>query len=166
MAYLTAPEYLARFGERETTLLTNDADPLNGVPATYDADKLETALTDATEEVESYIASRYTVPLASPPTIVKGWVAALARIKLYEGTGRVSDAAKDAADRATRQLEQLVAGRINLPVDEGATPPEAIGGGTPIVSGDRDTPTFGNALDSFTAPFTGGFCVPEWRRGC
>lgn len=165
MAYLSVTEYLARFGERETTLFTNDDSPLVGAIVTYDSLKVEGAIGDATEEVEGYIATRYTTPLESPPSIVKGWVAALARLKLAEGTGRVNEAIKDAADRATRQLEKLVDRKLNLPIDEGGTAPAALGAGDALSSGDRDQPVFGS-LDGFLTPFTGaGGYAPCWRNG-
>lgn len=166
MAYLTVLEYVARYGERETGLLTNETAQIGGSndPA-YDAPKVESAIVDATEEIEGYIARRYSVPLASPPRIVKGWVGAITRLKLAEGTGRVGEAIKDAADRAYAQLAQLVAAKFNLPVDEDAPPLEAVGSGSPMTSGDRATPVFTNCgLDDFTAPFTGGDRSPRWMR--
>lgn len=166
MAYLTVPEYVGRYGERETILLTNDEAPIGGGTATYDAAKVEGAVDDATEEVEGYIGRRYATPLASPPRIVKGWVASIARLKLAETTGRVSEAIKEAADRTYTQLAQLVASKLDLPVDENTTAPAPIGTGAARSSGDRATPVFGSTLDSFTAPFTGGGAyAPCWRGG-
>lgn len=162
VAYLTAAEYVTRFGLYETRLLTNQ-DPASN---TYDSAMVDAALFDATEEVEGYISTRYTTPLASPPPIVKGWVAVLARLRLADGSGRVSDAIKDAADRATRQLEQLVAGKLNLPVDPGAEAPAGHDPGAPLAAGDAAPPTFtAGTLAGFTDMFTGAAQLPAWRRG-
>lgn len=161
-AYLTVEQYVARFGDYETKLFT--AESPNA--ATFDTVKVESALDDATEEVEAYIAARYATPLASPPSIVKGWVAALARLKLATGAGRVSEAIKDEVDRITRQLEQLVAGRLNLPVDPGVAPPAGHDPGAPLTSGDAAVPIFtGSTLAGFTDMFTGAAQLPAWRRG-
>lgn len=165
MAYLTVVEYVARFGERETTLLTNEAAVIGSGLPVYDAAKVLARIEDATEEVEGYIGTRYATPLASPPPIVKGWVADIARLKLAEGTGRVSEAIKAAADRTTRQLERLVDGKLNLPIPEGVTPPTPLGTGDASSSMDRPASVFGT-LDTFLAPFNSGCDVPRWRQGC
>jgi phage gp36-like protein len=167
MSYLTTAEYLARFGTRETTLLTNEADPVIGVPPTYDSAKVDNAIADASDEVDRYIATRYAVPLASPEPIVRGWVAVIARFNLATASGRMNDAIKDAMDRVTRQLEQLAAGKLNLTAPPGGEAPGEVSAGDAVSSNDAPCPTLGS-LDAFTAPFTpyGYDCVPAWRRGC
>jgi len=168
MAYLTTDEYVTRFGARETGLLTNTDAAQGAGQASYDAAKVETALQDATDEIEGYVSRRYAVPLESPPTIVKGWVAAIARLKLAEATGRVADAIQAAADRVTRQLEQLAASKLDLPIEPGQPALPENDAGSPMTSNDRDCPTFTRcAMDDFTSPFTMGGCdsVPNWRRG-
>lgn len=168
MAYLTVVEYVARFGAAETRLFTNLDNTAPIAPPGYDAAKVDTALDDATEEVEGYIARRYKTPLAQPPKIVKGWVAAIARLKLAEATGRVSDVIKDGADRVTRQLEQLVVSKLDLPIDPGDPVPSQIGGGSVTTSGDAAPSEFGPAgvaLDSFLAPWRGyGNGAPRWTQ--
>ena len=166
MAYVDLAEYLATYGERETILLTNETAPQGGQKAQVDDVKLDTALDDATDEVEGYISRRYQVPLESVPTIVKGWVKALARLKLAEATGRVNDGIKEAAARATRQLEQLVASKLDLPVPTNDGPLAPVGTGSVLTSGDRPASTFGDSLDRFTAPFTGSYGEPpRWTQG-
>jgi len=161
-AYLTVEQYVARFGDYETKLFTAE-DP--NAP-TFDTVKVESALDDATEEVEGYIATRYGTPLASPPPIVKGWVAALARLKLANGSGRVSQPIKDEVDRVTRQLERMVDGKLKLPVDAGAVAPVERDPGAPLTSGDAAVPIFtGSTLAGFTDMFTGAAQLPAWRRG-
>jgi len=165
MAYLTAQEYVDRYGERETLLLTSEATQ-GSVANTYDTAKVEEALEDATEEVEGYIARRYTTPLVDVPKVVRGWVAAIARFKLYQVSTRVNENVKDAADRAYAQLRDLVAGKMNLPITEGEALPGEVSAGDPLTSRDRDPSSFGcGALDSFTAPFTRPGCgLPNWMR--
>jgi phage gp36-like protein len=167
MPYLSVPDYLGRFGERETILLTNDtaADP--DVEPTYDSTKVSDAISDASEVVDGYLGARYVTPIGSPPRIVQGWVAALAREALYVNTGRVSDAATQAASRARQQLVDVQAGRMSLPIETGATAPATANNiGYATSSMDRDAPTFAGTgvLDSFSAPF-GYNPNPCWRQG-
>lgn len=166
MAYLTVAEYVARFGVRETALLSN-LDNTGTIPAPgYDAANVQTKIDDATEEVEGYLSCRYVVPLTTTPGIVKGWVAVIARLKLAEGTGRVSDVIRQAADRATRQLEQLVASKLDIPAETNTPAPTAAGIGTPLTSNDRPGGLFtGGALDGYVGPFLGAGYAPCWRRG-
>lgn len=163
MAYLTLEQYLARFGERETILLTAETP---GSP-TYDSAKVEAAISDADDVVEAYIGARYVVPIVgSPPSIVQGWTAALAREALFVNVGKVSDAVTLAADRARGQLKDVQAGKMSLPIAEGGTPlTPANASGLAMSSNDREAAVFtGGALDGFMTPFLGGY-APCWRRG-
>jgi phage gp36-like protein len=166
MPYLTVDQYIARFGQQETTILTNEVP--SGAPGgdTYDSSKVESAIDDAAEVVEGYLGARYAVPVADPPRIVQGWTAALAREKLFEQVGRVNDAATQAADRARAQLKDVQAGKMTLPIAEGSDPIPSSGTlGNATSSMDRDRPIFGDrTLDRFTMPVSGyyGAC---WRRG-
>jgi phage gp36-like protein len=106
--YLTAEEYVARFGEEETVRLT-DKDRKQVV----DKATLLAALKDATDLVESYLGVRYTLPLSPVPPLVKGLVAALAREKLH--SQRPTPQVTAEADRARSMLKDLSAGRMTLP---------------------------------------------------
>lgn len=166
MPYLTAVQYVARFGARETGLLSyTDAVPTGAQPG-YDVARVELAISRAGDEVEAYVSKRYTVPLPSPPSLFLGWVEAIARLKLAEGTGRVSDAIKEAADKATRQMELLVANKLDLPIPAGATPLPEVATGSPMSSNDRALPTFtSRTLGGYSDVFTGpGDCTPNWLR--
>jgi len=165
MAYLTVPDYVRRFGERETILLTNEAAPIAGAAPVYDPVKVEEQISDAGDVVDSYVGKRYATPLQSVPTIVRGWVAALARYKLAVATGRVNDAIKEEADRTYRQLEQLAAGRIDIPVPEGSAAPAPTSPGGAQSSGDRVPSMFGGGvLDSYTNPLA-GYPSACWKAG-
>lgn len=166
MPYLTVAEYVRRFGQRETIQLTNEQAASPGVAPQIDEVKVEEALTDATDIVDSYAAKRYATPMQSVPTIVRGWTAALARHKLATQTGRVNDAIKDESDRTYRQLESLAAGKLDLPIPEGSAAPAPVSPGNAQSSGDRTPSLFGGGiLDSYTAPILGGSPLPCWRQG-
>jgi phage gp36-like protein len=164
MAYITVEQYVTRYGARETTLLTNET---AGPGGTYDTAKVAAEIDNATDEVDGYISRRYSVPLASPPPIVRGWVEAIARLKLAEATGRVPQAIKDAADRVTRQLEQLAASKMDLPIEPGSPPVVENSSGSPMSSNDAEAPIFTRgAMADFLGTFTGASdCTPNWIRG-
>ncbi len=164
MPYLTVEQYIARFGERETILLTSETPGA----ATYESAKVEAAIDDADDVVEAYIGARYVVPIAGdPPSVVRGWTAALAREALYVNVGKVSDAVKEAADRARAQLRDVQAGKMSLPIAEGGSPlTPSNSSGMATSSNDRDAPVFSGtgSLDGYMTPFSGGYS-PCWRRG-
>lgn len=163
--YLSNAEYIARFGDRETVLLTNDTALAQEAP-TYDSAKVDAAISDATEVVEGYIGRRYVVPVESPPAIVKGWVAALAREALHVNVGRVNDAVQTAADRARAQLKDVVKGDLTLPIAEGSPALEYTGAGIATSSLDRPCPVVTDSrLADFVAPFTGDNTGANWRGG-
>lgn len=162
MAYLILSEYVTRFGDQEATRLTNTTP---SPTPTYDSAKIQAALDDQSEVVDSYIGKRYVTPVADPPRIIKGWVAALARQQLHVQTGKTVEAVDLAASRAIQQLTQVSKGDLTLPIEEGGTAPTGATGGLAMASNDRPSAVLGRCdLDAFTAPFTGGNRAPEWRR--
>lgn len=113
--YVSASDYIDRFGREETIRLTDESRT-----GTIDEARLTAALRDATEEANAYLAVRYDLPLSAPPELVKAIVAALAREQLHRT--RPTDSVTAAADRARTQLRDLSAGRmrLNLPAGEEA----------------------------------------------
>jgi phage gp36-like protein len=166
MAYLTTADYLKRYGERETILATNTAQPVSGTTPTYDSAKVENAINDATQVVEGYVGKRYAVPLSDPPAILIGFVAVLAREQLHAGSQKMTQTVQDAADRVRSQLRDIAKGDMTLPLEEGQEAPAvASSQGYARSSGDRSASVFGGGrLDELTAPFTGRPDVACWRR--
>jgi phage gp36-like protein len=166
MPYLSVSEYISRFGERETILLTNTTPPSAGSVPTYDSVKVETAIIDAQEVVDGYVGRRYATPIDDAPRIVKGWIAALARETLHVNTGKTNDAVAKAADLARSQLREVAKGDMTLPIAEGQPAPTEKGQGFARSSMDRPSTSFtGAALDAFTAPFGIGAEPACWRSG-
>lgn len=120
--YLTALEYVARFGEGETVRITDETRA--GV---VNAAKMQAALDDAVQIVESYLSARYTLPLAPVPSMLKRIVGDLARELLH--TDRPTDEIVARADRCRSDLKMIANGTMRLPV-----------GGVPIVSGKGGAP--------------------------
>ena len=115
--YLTVDEYLERFGEPETLDLT--ADDATGQ---IDYLKLGGALKDSTEEVDAYLAGRYTLPLAEPyPGVIEGMVADLTRLRLH-ANAPPEEVRQRAADART-MLKDISKGVAQLPSASGALTP-------------------------------------------
>jgi phage gp36-like protein len=129
MPYLTINEYVDRFGEAETVRVTDESRT-----GSRDDEKVETAITDATNFADSYLGTRYTVPIADPPEILKGIVAALAREQLHRT--RPTPAVTENADRARAQLKDLSRGLAVLPIADGQEEPAQVDTGKSATSGD------------------------------
>lgn len=153
--YLTVNEYLDRFGEAETVRLTDEAKT-----GDVDTAKVESAISDASEEADAYLGKRYAVPLATPPNLVKSIVAALAREDLYRT--RAPDAVKADAERARSQLRDLSRGVMVLPTETG--PAETIGGRADSASsGDGTDPIFTTETLAGFGVAT-GYAGARWRQ--
>lgn len=68
MSYATPQDFIDYFGESESIELTHLDDPLASAP---DEAKLQTYLNHAEAEINGYLQSRYTLPLANTPQILK-----------------------------------------------------------------------------------------------
>lgn len=126
--YLSADEYVLRYGKEEAVRLTDEA--RTGV---VDKGKLDAALFDATELTESFLGTRYQLPLASVPPIIQGIVADLARERLHGARPLPQVTAN--ADRARQMLRDLSAGRMVLQIATGETVDAKEGGGPATAPG-------------------------------
>jgi phage gp36-like protein len=152
--YLTADEYVARYGFAETVRLT-DEDQTRVVNTVT----LEAALRDATEIADAYIGTRYTIPLTDVPRVVSSIVGALAREALHKS--RPTPEVTAAADRARSQLKDISSGKMVLPVDAGQTAPVAGENRESATSGDSPS-TFADNVSTYNLN-PGGY-VANWRR--
>lgn len=157
MPYLTVAEYLDRFGEMETKRLTDETRS-----GEVDTAKVEEAIADSGEEVDSFLANRYSTPLGNPPRLVKGFVAVLARWRLYKTTA--TQQVKDEADLARSQLDKLSRGIMKLPSETGPVPEDARPSADSASSGDGPTPIFTEeTMAGFSVPGIGSG-VARWRQ--
>ena len=81
MSYATQADLETAFGVDELVQLTDRASPPAG---TVDATVLARALDAADGEIDSYLASRYALPLASTPSILRDCAVDLARYRLHD----------------------------------------------------------------------------------
>lgn len=128
MAYATTQDLIDSFSEEELTQLT-DRDN-NGA---WDADVVDAALVAADEEINSYIGSRYTLPLASVPGPLRRRACDIARYFLYKD--RPTGTVKDNYDAAMAWLRQVRAGDADLGLDENAEVVESVGVDLPETNG-------------------------------
>lgn len=152
--YLSADEYVLRYGAQETIRLTDETRT-----NTVDSAKLEQALKDASDFADAYIGTAYDVPLLVAPRIVKAIVGALARELLHKT--RPTPEVTAAADRARTQLKDIAAGRMTLPVDSGDPAPTTSGQRDSASTGDRDD-TFKEGVAGYTIGGYGGV-AGNWR---
>ncbi len=107
--YLTADEYVARFGIQETVSLT---DEIGGGTVGQGLGK---ALSDAAARIEAYLAGRHTLPLAATPEVLKVIAADLTRERLF--TNHPTEEVTRRADQARKDLRDIATGNLVLIVD-------------------------------------------------
>lgn len=118
MAYADLAMLTDRAGEAEIRQIADrDRD---GVP---DADVVAAALADADNVIDGYLATRYTLPLAAVPPVVRTWAVSIARHVLHRN-GAPDHVAQDYKD-AIAALKDVARGLIALPVGPGDAPPAA-----------------------------------------
>lgn len=139
--YLTADEYVERYGYAETIRLTDE-----DRTGTVDTAKLETELKAQTDLADGYIGTRYTTPLLATPRVVKTIVASLTREALHKT--KPTPEVTASADRARAQLRDIAAGKMTLPVEQGDEVP-VVGGNRFSSTSDDASTTFKDAVAGF-----------------
>lgn len=113
-AYVTREDLERRFGAQEIAdLITDD----NG---DEDVERLDAAIADASTTIDGYLASRYTLPLASVPALVTGWAADIARYELWDE--KAPEEVRQRYEDVMSQLKDLARGLISLPPGSDGTP--------------------------------------------
>lgn len=108
MSYATQSDMVERFGEQELAQRTNRTDGLS-----IDAVVLGRALADADAEIDTYLAARYTLPLASTPGVVARLACDIARYRLYDDGA--PDMLRQRYEDAVSLLKRLANGDVQLP---------------------------------------------------
>lgn len=98
---------------------------------------IERALADAGSTIDGYLAGRYAVPLASPPTVVGRMACDLVRYYLHDG--EMPEAVDKRHTAAVAWLRDVSAGKVSLGPDLGAAA-QPKGGSVEMVS---DATAFG-----------------------
>lgn len=110
MPYCTTNQFSEAFGASELADLTGE-----------DSHTFARSEADAGGMIDGYLASRYTLPLASIPAIVTGWALDITRYRLWDE--RAPDEVRRRYEDAIGQLRDLARGLMSLPPDTtGALP--------------------------------------------
>ena len=115
MSYAAKADLLQSIDEAVLIQLTDDIDA--GV---VDDAVVEAALVEASALVDGYVGSRYALPLATTPDILRRFCVDLALCSLYERRVGLPDHWKERCKNAHRFLEQVAKGAIRLGVDDPA----------------------------------------------
>jgi phage gp36-like protein len=140
--YATPADMAARYRERLLAELTGAT---NGTP---DPARLDTALADATGEIDAYLADRYLVPLANPPGVIVRACVDIAVYRLW-GMARSSDV-EDIRKRyedVVRLLKLIASGDVVLDLPEKPVDPATGAGGGVFIGG--PAPRLGGNLGEF-----------------
>lgn len=124
MAYCTQQDMIDRYGEEELIQLT-DRDQLNAINATV----LGAAIDDATGTMDAYLGTRYTLPLATVPAVLKRIGCDIARYLLHGN--EAPDSVADRHGAAIEFLQAVAKGDLDLAVGETS----GDGGGVAFESG-------------------------------
>lgn len=109
MAYASQADFVERFGVIQAQQLTDIWTPRLG--AVNDA-VLQTYLGDASSEIDVHLAGRMSLPLASPPAMLKVYCCDIARYRLM--FNQPDERAVEAYKAAIAFLTRVAAGTISL----------------------------------------------------
>lgn len=134
MGYATLADLVARFGEQELIQLTNrDAPGTGPVVGAVAAE----ALADAESEVNSYLASRYTLPLAEVPRVLVRITSDIARYGLYGATAGADEVVTQRYQDAIKFLRDVSAGKATLGIADPQETQPAQSAGPDYIAGCR-----------------------------
>ncbi len=130
--YATQGDMEDRFGQAELLKLTDRSDPPSGQ---IDADVVARALSDADAEINGYLASRYTLPLATVPAVLARISCDLARYYLYDDW--TNEAVRARYEDSVRLLKGIAEGKVALGIDPATQSPVTPSGAASSISTGR-----------------------------
>lgn len=117
MAYITQAEIEEQLPAEQLIQLTDDDG--DGVA---DASVVADLIADAEAEVNGYLQTRYTLPLATVPQLIKKYTANIAVYNAFGRRQRVSEAVTKRYDDTVKALDKIAKGQITLGIED---PPPA-----------------------------------------
>lgn len=145
MGYAAQQDLYDRFGQTEIDQLADRNG--DGAP---DAGVIDGVLADADETINSYLQSRYTLPLVltdgSTPVLLTRLACDLARYDLYSDA--VPPVVQTRRDAATKMLAAISAGTASLGISQAVEPPSS---DVPKIAGNSRKFT-DTTLDDFEQP--------------
>jgi phage gp36-like protein len=125
VSYATVNDVTARYPNRDLVQLSNEdpaANTVNGAP-------IQTALDDASAEIDGYLEGRFTLPLSDPPAVLNRLCTDIAmyRMQVLRPLHDLADARKR-YDDAIAMLAKVAAGELTLGLAaDNQEPPAAAG---------------------------------------
>ena len=121
-AYATQSDLSESFGDVELAQLTDEE-----AATTIDTVEVGKVCDETSSLIDTYLATRYTVPLDPVPTIVRKWARDIARAALWKDRADKESAVVRNADAAMAQIRDVAKGIAALPGVDGVVP-ESTGG--------------------------------------
>lgn len=112
MAYITQSDLTEQLSDSQLIQLTDD-EKLGEI----NTDRVSRALASAEGEINGFLATRYAVPVASPPDLIKGWAVALTVYHLWRRRQRVPEDVRKAYEDVIARLRDVAAGKLTLGID-------------------------------------------------
>ena len=128
MAYATQDDLLGRLTEARLLVIAGLDTDDDGISDAPDADRITSALSDASAEADVLLNSRYALPLPVVPAALKNSVCDIAAYLLCNET-TVSDFIKERRNNAVSLLKSVGAGNADLGIPEPQKPSAAGGDG-------------------------------------
>ncbi len=122
MSYCSTQDLIDRFGSEELIRVTDQADANGNYSNSVDQVQVDRALSDASAEIDGYLAARYPLPLAKIPPVLNRLSCDLARYFLH--TRSPLEEVTDRYKEAKRYLEKVASGTVSLGVDATGKRPE------------------------------------------
>lgn len=113
--YCSVDDLVKRFGQKELDRLARADDK------SFDATQVEQAITDATDRIDGYLASRYTLPFSSVPNVLNRICADMSRYFLYDSNA--PEQVKTRYDEAVSFLKSVSKGEASLGLNEDDSTP-------------------------------------------
>jgi phage gp36-like protein len=108
MAYIDRDKMIAEFGELELIQLTDRDASFGSIVDPV----LVQAMTNAESEIDSYLGSRYDLPLTTVPEVVRSFACDITRYRLYDA--RATEEVQKRYDRAVSWLRDVSKGIVSL----------------------------------------------------
>ena len=134
MAYSTQDDILKEISEKDLAQLTSEDDEV------IDTDVVATAIANADSEIDGYVGVRYSLPLTSPPALIKKLSIKIALYNLFSRRsnrlGGMDETIKENYNNSVAMLKDISKGVLTLGIDP---PPAAVSeGGASFKGEDRE----------------------------
>lgn len=110
MPYATQESLIKRYGAEDIKTLARTPD------FALDSAKIQEALEDASQTIDSYLAGRYSLPIKNVPAVLERHCCYIARYFLEKN--RATDQARRDYEDSLRYLEKVANGAISLGIAE------------------------------------------------